>query len=249
MSVTEVLGIRYQNVTIAQAAEDIIGMAKTGGSHYIVTPNPEISESCMKDPTLAKAVSHADYAVPDGIGVVIAAKILGKPLKERVGGYDVACALFPMMEKEGLSLFLLGAKPGIAEKAAENIKRKYPSLRIVGVRDGYFQEDAEVVQAVNAAQPDILFVALGSPKQELWMYRNQKQLNTGVMMGLGGSFDIFAGAAKRAPAFFIRFNLEWFYRLLRQPTRFIRMLKLPRYLLRAIGCAIFKKWRVSVNES
>lgn len=194
----------------------------------------------MDNPQLLEAVQKADYVLPDGIGVIIASRILGRPLKGRVGGFDVACALLPLLEKESLSLYLLGAKPGVAEIAAENIRQKYPALRIVGTHDGYFKDEVEVIDQISALKPDMLYLGFGYPQEEIFMLRNREKIGTGVMMGLGGSIDIFAGVAKRAPGFFIKLNLEWFYRLLRQPSRFVRMLKLPKYIIRACAARLFK---------
>ena len=236
-----ILDIAYQNVTLAQAADDVLALAlrKTGPAAYVVTPNPEISEACRADSRLASAVEEADYVVPDGIGVLYAARILGTPLKERVGGYDLACALLPRLAGRGLPLYLLGAKPGVAERAAANLRARWPALRIAGTHDGYFQDDTEAVAAVNASGAAVVFVALGFPRQEIFMHENRGALHARLLMGLGGSLDIFAGDVKRAPKVFIRLNLEWFYRLLCQPSRFVRMLKLPKYLLRAVGRRLF----------
>ncbi|MFT8888105.1 MAG: WecB/TagA/CpsF family glycosyltransferase [Ethanoligenens sp.] len=236
-----VLGITYENVTLDEALRDVLAFTQADGTAYVVTPNPEISEACVADKRLAHAVAEADYVVPDGIGIIMAARICGTPLKERVGGFDLATALLPELERRGLRLFLLGAKPGVAEQAAQNLRGRFPALRITGVHDGYFQEDDEAVAAVNAAGADVVFVALGFPRQEYFMHDNREALQAHVLLGLGGGLDVFAGIAKRAPAFFIRMNLEWFYRLLCQPWRFVRMLKLPKYLFRAIGTRVFKR--------
>lgn len=234
MAKAEILGIKYENVTLNEASESLINMSKQSKTSYVVTSNPEISESCVDDPELYTAVISADYIVPDGIGVILAAKICGTPIKERVGGYDLACALLPLIEKDSLSLYLLGAKPGVGEQAAQNIKNKYPEINICGVHHGYFSDDNEVISEINEIQPNVIFVALGSPKQEIWMYTNRSRIKAGVMLGLGGGLDVFAGIVKRAPVIFIRLNLEWFYRLITQPARFMRMLKLPKYIIRAV---------------
>lgn len=239
MPKTKVLGIAYENVTLAEAVRDVLALAQADGTAYVVTPNPEISEACMEDERLARAVAGADYVLPDGIGVVMAAKICGTPLKERVGGFDLATALLPELERRGLRLFLLGAKPDVAEKAAANLRARFPALRITGTHDGYFRDDAQAVAAVNAAGADVVFVALGFPRQEIFMQNNWEALHAHLLLGLGGAFDVFAGITKRAPDIFIRMNLEWFYRLLCQPWRFVRMLKLPKYIVRAIGARFF----------
>lgn len=241
MPKVNVLGISYQNVTMAEAVRDVLAMTQANGTHYVVTPNPEISEACVENGRLAKAVSDADYVVPDGIGVIIASHILGTPLKERVGGFDLVTALLPEMERRGLRLYLLGAKPGVAGQAAQNLQKRFPALKITGTHDGYFKKDEEAVEAVNAAGADVVIVALGFPRQEYFMVDNREKLQAHLLIGLGGGLDVFAGVTKRAPDVFIRLNLEWFYRLLCQPWRFVRMLKLPKYLFRAIGTRLFGK--------
>ncbi|ADU27012.1 WecB/TagA/CpsF family glycosyltransferase [Ethanoligenens harbinense] len=241
MPKTRVLGIAYENVTLAEAVRDVLALAQADGTAYVVTPNPEISEACVENERLARAVAGADYVLPDGIGVIMAAKIGGTPLKERVGGFDLATALLPELERRGLRLFLLGAKPGVAEKAAENIHARFPALCITGTHDGYFRDDAQAVAAVNAAGADVVFVALGFPRQEIFMQDNREALQAHILLGLGGGLDVFAGITKRAPDLFIRMNMEWFYRLLCQPWRFMRMLKLPKYIFRAIGARFFEK--------
>lgn len=233
MAECEILGIRYRNVTLQQAARDVMELAAAHESRYVVTPNPEISECCVKNSALRQAVQEADYIVPDGIGVILASRICGTPLQERVSGYDLALALLPLIEKARLRLFLLGAKPGVAAEAAEKIRAKYPQIPIVGVEHGYFSDDAAIIRRINDQHADVLFVALGSPKQEIWMHAHRQTIRTGVMIGLGGSFDVLAGRTTRAPQFWIDHNLEWLYRLAKEPSRFVRMLKLPRYILRA----------------
>jgi N-acetylglucosaminyldiphosphoundecaprenol N-acetyl-beta-D-mannosaminyltransferase len=133
--------------------------------------------------------------------------------------------------KKGKKLYLLGSKPGVGEAAAQKMLEKHPGLNVCGIADGYFQDDAPVVEKINASGADVLFVCLGAPKQEIFMADHKKDLNVKMMIGLGGSLDSFAGTVKRAPKWMIRMNLEWFYRLLKEPKRFKRMLRLPKYLL------------------
>lgn len=233
-----VLGINYNNVTVGQAADDIYALICSSKGGYVVTPNAEIAENCFIDADLKMAVDNADYVLPDGAGVVMASKICKSPLAGRATGVDVSSALLGLMSDGGKRLFLLGGKPGIGQKAAENISAKYPGIVIAGVHHGYFKEDSEVLGEIVESHPDVLFVACGSPRQELFMQRN-RMTTTAVMLGIGGGIDIFAGEAKRAPDFYINNNLEWFYRLLCQPSRIGRMMKLPAYILRA--CA----WRIT----
>lgn len=197
--------------------------------HMIFTPNPEILMTARKNPELHDLLSKADLLTPDGIGVVYASRILGDPVPERVPGFDIACALLERIKNGERSVYLLGGKPGVAEQATENLQKKYPGLRIVGTHDGYFTDAEPVVAEIAAAAPDLLFVCLGSPKQERFAVTYSDRLNAKLLMGLGGSLDVFAGTVKRAPAFFQRFGLEWFYRLCKQPSRIGRMMALPLF--------------------
>lgn len=237
-----VLDIDYDNVTIGQAAADIYKLSCKGNGGYVVTPNAEIAQNCFEIGELKAAVKQADYVLPDGAGVVLASKICGSPLVGRAAGYDVSKELLALLSQGGKRLYLLGAKPGISQKAANNIKKQYPGIVIAGVHHGYFREDSEVLGEINAALPDVLFVSLGSPRQELFMQRN-RTLTNAIMLGIGGSIDIFAGEIKRAPNFFIKFNLEWFYRLICQPSRIGRMMKLPAYIMSAVA------WRLKHGKT
>lgn len=236
----DVVGIPIQNVTLEQAVQDVSAFLDTKGKKVIVTPNAEILQLCVEDQNVHQIISKADYIIPDGIGVVKGAKLLGTPLKQKVAGCDLAWNILPEMERKGKKLFLLGAKPGVAAAAAENMKKAYPDLIVCGVQDGYFKEDGPVVDAINQADADVLFVCLGVPKQEQWMMAHKEQLNVSVMMGLGGSLDVFAGTVKRAPKIFIKLGLEWFYRLIKEPWRAKRMMKLPVFFVSVLK---YKKQR------
>lgn len=168
---------------------------------------------------------------PDGIGVVYASKILKRPLKERVGGFDLANIVLDKIAGTGKKVYLFGGKPGVAEEAAEQICKLYPGTEICGTADGYFNAEKEqkIIADINEKKPDLLFVCLGFPKQETWIDAHKHELNAKVMMGIGGSLDVFAGTVKRAPVGFQKLGLEWLYRLLKQPSRFIRMLALPKF--------------------
>ncbi|MCL2343670.1 MAG: WecB/TagA/CpsF family glycosyltransferase, partial [Firmicutes bacterium] len=198
------------------------------------TPNPEIVWLCRKDPALASAVADAALVLPDGVGIVYAAKILGRPLRRRLPGIDFAQEILNRLAKSGGSVYLLGAKPGVAELAAQKLAENFPGLRVAGIHDGYFTDETPVIAAINAGKPDFLFVCLGSPKQELWMQRNAKSLDTGLLAGLGGSLDVFAGTVKRAPETWRKLGLEWLHRLFQEPRRLGRMLKLPLFLVMAV---------------
>lgn len=227
-------GVGFDAVTPEQALEKALALSEEPGCRYVVTPNPEIVWLADQRPEFKAALNGADLVIPDGIGIIYAARILGTPLPSRVPGIELAAGLLRMMAEKGEPVFLLGAKPGVAERAAENLKTQYPGLIIAGTGDGYFQEDAPVISRINACKPRLLLVCLGFPRQELWMAEHRKELEAGLMIGLGGSLDVFAGDVKRAPDVWCRLNLEWFYRLLHQPSRLGRIMKLPVFLLSVV---------------
>lgn len=231
----DVMGVGFDSLTIEEAVERAKTLMSERRAAYVVTPNPEIVMACRERAETMEAVNGADLVLSDGIGVIYGARILGTPLKQKIPGIDFVSALMADMAQEGKSVFLLGAKPGVAEQAGERLITMFPGLVIAGAHDGYFKDDAPVVEAVNAAHPDLLLVCLGAPKQELWMQRNQSALNVGLMAGLGGSLDVFAGNVRRAPKLFQKLGLEWFYRLLKEPKRIGRMMKLPKFLFACIG--------------
>ena len=227
----DVLGVGFDNLTMQEAVEEGLRLAGSPGCHYVVTPNPEIVEVCRENLAAKIAVNEADLVLPDGIGVVKGAAMLGTPLKERVPGIEFAAGLMEGLAREGKSLFLLGAKPGVAEMAARNLEQKYPGLTVAGTHDGYFKEDAPVVEEIRRSGADVVFVCLGAPKQELWMKKHGPETGAHLLCGLGGSLDVFAGVVERAPKFWSDHGLEWFYRLCKEPKRIGRMMKLPLFLV------------------
>lgn len=231
----DVLGVGFDNVTMDQAVAEGVRLMNEDGAHYVVTPNPEIVETCREDSEAMEAVRRADMVIADGIGVVYGAKILGTPLKGRVPGIEFAQNLMGRMAESGKSLFLLGAKPGIADQAAEKLKVRYPGLQVAGTHDGYFKEDGPVLTQIRDSGADVVFVCLGAPKQEKWMLYNGEATGAHLLVGLGGCLDVFSGNVQRAPEVFQKLGLEWFYRLLKNPSRIGRMMKLPLFLIHAAG--------------
>ena len=227
----DVLGVGFDNVTMEEAVDRALALLHGEGTHYVVTPNPEIVEVCRENLAAKVAVNEADLVLPDGIGVIKGAAMLGTPLKEKTPGIEFAGHLMERMAEEGLSLYLLGAKPGVAEAAAKNLAERYPGLVIAGTHDGYFKEDAPVAEAIRQSGADVAFVCLGAPKQELWMRKNGPATGARLLCGLGGSLDVFAGVVERAPKFWSDHGLEWFYRLCKEPRRIGRMMKLPLFLV------------------
>ena len=238
---TDVLGVGFDNLTLEEAARAGADLVESEGFHYAVTPNPEFLLSTRKDPEFKQALLAADLVLADGVGVIYSAKILGRPLKGKVPGIDFAQRLLAWMAEHGKRLFLLGAKPGVAELAAANLKSSYPGLIVCGTHDGYFKEDAPVVEAIRSSAADVVFVCLGAPKQEFWMVRNGPATGAHLMIGLGGSLDVFAGVVERAPKAFQKLGLEWLYRLMKEPKRIGRMIKLPLVLWYAMGARIRRR--------
>ena len=235
-STVTVLDIPIAAVTMKQAVaavEDFITAKKT---HLIATANAEMIMMAQQDGELASILKQADLVVPDGAGVVWASRYLGHPVPERVAGYDLSQQLLQQAAQKGYRVYFFGAAPGIAVQAQAVAVARYPGLHIVGVRDGYFsvQEEDEIIAEIKASQSDILLVALGVPKQEKWLAKNLHRLATPVAMGVGGTFDVMAGVVERAPLWMQQASLEWLYRLLQQPQRFLRMLALPQFVLRVL---------------
>lgn len=235
MNRIDVLGIEFDNTDILEAVERAIRLMEERRHAYVVTPNPEIILESQKNEKLASAVKSADMVLPDGVGVIYASHILGTPIKNRIPGIDFASALMARISENGRKVFLLGAKPGVAELAGERLAERYPGLAICGVNDGYFEEeDTEfIIEKINSASPDLVLVCLGSPKQEIWMKNNAELLDTGLLIGLGGALDVYAGVVERAPRKWRSMGLEWLYRLIREPKRIKRMVKLPGVIVAA----------------
>lgn len=235
---TDILGVAIDDLTLDEAVEAGAARMEAEGFHYVVTPNPEFLLAARRDETFRQVLNGADLALADGVGVIYAAKLLGRPLKGRAPGVDFAQGLMARMARTGARLFLLGAKPGVAEQAAEHLRQTYPGLTICGTHDGYFQEDAPVVDAIRAARADVVFVCLGAPKQELWMARHGPETGAHLAVGLGGCLDVFAGQVQRAPAAWQKAGLEWLYRLIKEPRRIGRMARLPLVLVYAAAARL-----------
>ena len=230
---TEILGVRFDDLTQQEAAQRGRQLLEEDKFHYVVTPNPEFLLAAEKDPEFRRVLNAADLVLPDGIGVVYSAKILGTPLK--VPGIEFAEAMLSALNDMGGRLYLLGAKPGVAEEAGRRICARYPALVLCGTHDGYFKDEQAILPEIAAAKPDLLFVCLGAPKQEKWMARWGRHTGAKLAIGLGGCLDVFAGNVQRAPERWQKLGLEWAYRLKKEPKRIGRMAKLPLVLVKAAG--------------
>ena len=228
-----ILGVAFDALTLGEAEERADALLCSGAGGYIVTANPEIVLRCREDAAYAAAVNGAKLVLADGVGDLCAARILGTPLPGRVAGADLVPRLLARLAERGGSVFLYGARPGVAERAGESLQSACPGLRIAGTENGYISDETALLEALEREKPDLLLLGLGAPRQELWMAEN-RQRTPAVMIGVGGLLDVFAGDSPRAPKAWQRLGLEWLYRLLREPRRFKRVIRLPKILLLAL---------------
>ncbi len=233
MEKVKLRGVNFTAGSLAEIAEYILSRIKNGETTAVFTPNSEIVQLCIDDPSLYEVINSAEVIIPDGIGVIKAAKVLKLPITERVPGIEMGEHIISVAD-ETMPVFFMGGKPGVAETAAEKLKEKYPALTVCGTHDGYFKKTGEeneaVIDEINNSGAKILFVCLGAPAQEKWIYENPEKLQgIQLMMGLGGSLDVFSGNVERAPEFFCKMGLEWFYRLIKEPWRIGRMMNLPKF--------------------
>jgi N-acetylglucosaminyldiphosphoundecaprenol N-acetyl-beta-D-mannosaminyltransferase len=197
---------------------------------FIVTANPEIIMNAKNSPSYREALLQADYIIPDGSGIIKASNILGRPLPEKITGYDLVHTFLAYASDKRKSVYFFGAKEGIAAEAAAKALELYPNLKVAGTKHGYAGLGLEIAEEIASAKPDFVFVGLGAPLQEKWIATYRHLFPHAVLMGVGGSFDVLSGNVKRAPKFWLDRNLEWFHRLITQPTRGKRMLKLPVFV-------------------
>ncbi len=232
-----IAGVEVDSITMSQAVDKLKLFIKEDKAHAIYTPNAEIVMEAYKDEGLRSILNQADMLIADGAGVVLASRILGLNLPEKVSGIDLVRNSFSMDIGRKTRYFFFGGKPGVAEAAAENILASHPNIEIVGCRNGYFskEEVPGIIEEINRAKPDILLVALGAPKQEKWIHENKDKLKAKVCIGVGGSLDVFAGKVKLAPERMRKAGFEWLYRLYQEPWRYKRMLRLPKFMLLTVG--------------
>ena len=236
-----VLGCRVDRVDMDGAVARIEEFLGSGKPARVVTLGAEMANHAYADASYREAVNGADLVVADTIGVVLAARLLGKPLRERVAGVDLVSRLCERAARSGYPVYLLGGHPGIAEAAADTLRRRFSDLHVAGTHHGYFSDDEtpQVCARIRDSGARIVFVGLGFPRQEYWIRENLRKLGTAVCMGVGGSFDVLGGKIARAPLAVRRFGLEWLYRLVREPRRFGRQLALPAFAARSVRQALF----------
>ena len=224
-----ILGVRVDDVTTTETLALLEEYVQTGEFHQVVTVNPEFVMTAQQNAEFRVTINKSDLALPDGAGLIWAARILGQPLRERVTGSDTVPLIAALAAQKGYRIYLLGAAPGVAERAADVLKRDNPGLVVAGTYAGSPrpEEEDDIIARIKQASPDLLFVAYGAPSQDLWISRNKARLNVPVCMGVGGTLDFIAGVTPRAPVWMRRYGIEWLYRLMRQPWRWRRMRRLP----------------------
>lgn len=233
---TDILGIQVDSLQMNEAIAILNRWLMEDRPHTLFTPNAEILMAAQRDSGLKEILNSADMLAADGAGVVLASKILRRPVPEKVSGVDLVKRSFTDLARGKASYFLLGAKPGVAEAAAVNIINEYPGVVVAGCRDGYFKdsEEDEIIEQINNSGASVLLVALGAPRQENWIARNRDRLKVKICAGVGGTIDVLAGTVALAPEFMRRSGFEWLFRLYKEPRRAKRMMDLPRFMVRVM---------------
>ncbi|WP_246942779.1 WecB/TagA/CpsF family glycosyltransferase [Bacillus pinisoli] len=232
-----ILGVPFIHASMEQFINQLHLHIINNEKVTVVTANPEIVMKAKEDSYYMTLLRNANYVTPDGIGIVKAAQLLGSPLPERVAGFDTMIELLKLGNIHNYNIYLLGAKEEVLEGAKQKIKKDYPNVNVVGSHNGFFDwTNEEIPNQIKSLEPDLVFVALGMPRQEEWIFSQIEKFEKGIFMGVGGSFDVLSGTVNRAPEIWQKLNIEWLYRLVKQPSRAVRMMALPRFALE-----IFKK--------
>ena len=245
-----ILGINIDNISTKEAIEKINTNISKNKTTKIFTPNTTIIVKSSRDEHLKAMLNSADISIPDGAGVRIASKILGSPVNDKLAGIELGEDILYLAEKNNFKVFLLGGSQEVSKKAEIELKQKYRNLNICGANDGYFDvkgiENNAVIDKINNAKPDILFVCMGFPRQEEWIVKNiDKLTSTKVAIGLGGSLDVWSGRLKRAPSIFRKLLLEWLWRMMLEPKRSGVIFIIPVFLLKVIKQKLFILTKIS----
>ncbi|MDO9533784.1 MAG: WecB/TagA/CpsF family glycosyltransferase [Bacillota bacterium] len=244
-SIVRILGSPVNSLTLEETVQ-ALGSAWAEDRQrvaHVVTANAEMLYQSSKDKELAEIIEAAEIVTADGAGVVLASRILGSPVPERVAGFDLMVECLKEASRTSVPIYFLGAEPHILNKAVANARELFPGLNVVGSHHGYFRdgEDESILDEIYSLKPCLLLAAMGVPRQEKWIYRNKKKLPPCVAMGVGGSFDVLAGKSRRAPLWMQRAGLEWFYRVIKEPYRLGRTAVLPAFLFAVLNQAAHRK--------
>lgn len=239
-----ILGIPVNRLTMRQAVGNVCRAWEESRTLHVVTANAEMLYRCRKDKALAEIVKTADLVTADGAGVVLASRILGSPVPERVAGFDLMVECLKEAAGRSLPVYFLGSHPQVLQQAIGNAAKFYPGLNIAGWHHGYFSEEEEekILREICALKPSLLLVAMGVPKQEIWIFRHKEKLPPCTAIGVGGSFDVLAGKLRRAPLWMQKAGLEWFYRFCKEPARLGRVALLPLFVLSVFAQALANRF-------
>lgn len=233
MEKVDILGIPVDKLTEREIIQKLLDFIQEKKFHLVVTINSENATKALENEKFLDVIKNADLVIPDGIGIIFASRILGNKLPERIPGIDLSYKLIQISNQEGYKIAFIGGKEGVAEKAKENLKKIFKNLNITITYNGFFdeKEEKEILNSIEKEKPDILLVGMGSEKQEIWIWENRDRFrNIGVCIGVGGTLDIWAGVKKRAPKFIQKVGLEWLYRVIIEPKRIFRILKIFIFL-------------------
>ena len=237
----KILSTRIDDIILSEIPPIIDTFLNDGKSHQIITANPLMLLEVKKNLKLKEVFADASLVVPEGSGILWASKHLKTPLREKIPGIDLMIFLLNYAQKNGNKVFFLGTKEKIISKAVDKIKQKFPKLIIAGYNNGFFSNnEPDVISIIKSSGADILFVGLAIPYQEIWIYKNIEQTGVKIAMGVGGSFDVLSDNLKRAPSWMIKLNIEWLFRVIQQPWRIKRIIKLAKFIIQIIkGTATF----------
>lgn len=232
----EILGVPVDCVSMAGTVEFVEASIRAGRQVSVLAVNPEKIIKAQTDATVMRLLRNSGLLIPDGIGVVLAAWIFGLGKMQRVPGSELMPRLCELAAQKGHKVYLFGANPKVNSRAVQRLLERYPGLQIVGHQHGYVNDVdmPELIERINASEAQMLFVALGSPRQEMWIEHYAPHLNVKIFQGVGGTFDVIAGTVKRAPWLFRTAHLEWFYRLMAQPKRLLRQTALPKFVYQVL---------------
>lgn len=230
----KILEVKYHNISFKQALLNAVRLMAQEGKFAIFFLNLDCLSKAVRDKEYSAILADTALVLPDGIGLKIATWMFGGKMIENCNGTDFSPAFMKIAAEEGWRIFFLGGLEGVAAKAAENVRKSIPDIKIVGTHSGYFQDDEQLIKQINDSQAQILFVALGAPKQEKWIARNRQKLNPKVCLGVGALLDYLSGHKVRAPKIFQLLYLEWLWRIFIEPKRMFQ-----RYIIDGLGFMLY----------
>ncbi|MEH7383239.1 WecB/TagA/CpsF family glycosyltransferase [Bacillus sp. JJ1533] len=244
----KVMGYDFVNNSMSEFVDEMHERVQKEQKTFIVTANPEIVTYANTHPYYDKVLKQAQYIIPDGIGITIASKLLGNPLQERITGFDFMTELLHIANQNKYKVYFLGTEPDVIGLTVQNIQLSFPDINIVGYHHGFFKDDEPIIKEIKRTEPDIVFLGLGFPKQEEWIASNKHHFNKGLFIGLGGCFNVWAGVVNRAPELWRNLNLEWAYRIMKEPARLKRAVAIPQFMLRVINRKYRKATKKNVSK-